>query len=69
MPTTSVVQGFNTLLKVLQGNSLENIRDGVAHARIDLPIPENGRSFYEECLEHMGLRDCVEDGQVLCGTL
>jgi hypothetical protein len=62
MPAASIIQGLDALLKVLQRSSLENSRDGVADARIDLSIPENGRSLYEECLKHMVLRDCVEDG-------
>jgi hypothetical protein len=65
MPTTSVIQCFNALLKVLQGNSLEDSRDGVAHPRIDLSIAENCRSLYEERLEHMVLGDCVKDGEML----
>lgn len=69
MPTTLVIQGFDALLKVLQGNSLEHSRDGVAHARIDLSIPENGRRLHEERLEHMVLRDRVEDGEMLGAEL
>jgi hypothetical protein len=59
MPATSVIEGFDALLEVLQCNRLENRRDGVANTRIDLSIPEDGRSLYEECLKHMVLRDCV----------
>jgi hypothetical protein len=62
MPAASIIQGFDALLKVLQRSSLENSRDGMAHARINLSIPENGRSLDKKCLKHMILRDCVEDG-------
>lgn len=62
MPAAPIIQSFDALLKVLQRSSLENSRDGVAHARINLSVSENGRSLDEECLKHMVLRDCVEDG-------
>lgn len=69
MPATSVIQGFNALLKVLQGSSLEGSRDGIAHPRINLSIPEYDRSLHEERLEHTILGGCVEDGEVLGAEL
>lgn len=65
MPTTALIQRLDTLLEVLYRNSLECSRDGMSYARINFPIPENGRGMHEKCLKNMILRDSVQDRQML----
>lgn len=65
MPTTPLIQRLNTLLKILYRNSFERSCDCMSHARINFPIPEDGRSMYEERLKNMTLRDSVQDGEML----
>lgn len=62
MPATSLIQRLDTLLKILYRNSLECCRDSMPHARIDFPIPKNGRGMHEKRLKNMTLRDSVQDG-------
>lgn len=65
MPTTSLIQRLDTLLKILYRNSLERSRDSMPHARINFPIPENGCGMHEKRLKNMKLRDSVQYGEML----
>lgn len=65
MPATTLVQRLNALLKVLYRNSLERSRDSMSHARVNFPVPKNGRSMYQKCLKNMILCDCVQYREML----
>jgi hypothetical protein len=69
MPATSLIQRFDTLLYILYRSGFESSGDCMANARINFSISENGRCMYEERLEHMVLRDSVEDGEMLGAEL
>lgn len=65
MPTASLIQRLDALLKTLYGNSLERSCNSMFHTRISFSISENGPGMYDERLEHMILRNGVQDGEML----